>query len=283
MTKQRSKASLLGIALFLIATTLAAQVTEEWVVRYDGPASDYDRARAIAVDDAGNVYVTGYSDGLGTHDDYATVKYSTSGVEQWVARYDGLASGVDEPNAVAIDDTGNVYVTGYSAGSGTGYDYATVKYNPSGTEQWVARYDGPESYWDIAYAMAIDGAGNVYVTGRSCSSETSWDYTTVKYSQGPGVAEASPDVPGHRLEVTQLAPEPVITYTLSSSSSISLKVYDVTGKLVETLVSGSQDAGTHTITWDGKDDAGEPLSAGVYFLRFQSESCAQTVRLVMVR
>ncbi|TET21700.1 MAG: T9SS type A sorting domain-containing protein, partial [Candidatus Stahlbacteria bacterium] len=231
----------------------------------------------------GNVYVTGYSDGLGTHDDYATVKYSTSGVEQWVARYDGLASGVDEPNAVAIDDTGNVYVTGYSAGSGTGYDYATVKYNPSGTEQWVARYDGPESYWDIAYAMAIDGAGNVYVTGRSCSSETSWDYTTVKYSQGPGVAEASPDVPGHRLEVAQLTPEPVITYTLSSSSSISLKIYDVTGKLVRTLVSGSQGAGTHTACWDARNDSNQQVPAGLYFILLETADYRATGKLVVVR
>jgi len=237
----------------------------------------------MAIDGAGNVYITGYSDGLGTHDDYATIKYSTSGVKQWVARYDGPASGVDEPNAVAIDDTGNVYVTGSSGGSGTGYDYATVKYNPSGTEQWVARYDGPESYWDIAYAMAIDDAGNVYVTGTSCSSETSWDYATVKYSQGPGVAEASPDVPGHRLEVAQLAPEPVITYTLPSSSSISLKVYDVTGKLVRTLVTGSQDAGAHTVTWDGTDDAGRKLSSGLYFIRIAAPGFSRFAKVVMLR
>ena len=180
MSKQRAKASLVGMALFLFASTLAAQVTEEWVARYDGPASGQDGAHAIAIDGAGNVYVTGHSYSSETDCDYATVKYNSSGTEQWVARYNG--GGYDYATAMAIDGAGNVYVTGLSDGSETRDDYATVKYNTSGVEQWVARYDGPESYRDVAYAIAIDDAGNVYVTGGSGGSGTGEDYATVKYN-----------------------------------------------------------------------------------------------------
>ena len=48
-----------------------------------------------------------------THD-YATVKYNSSGIQQWVSRYEGPANGNDESKAMAIDDSGNVYVTGKS-------------------------------------------------------------------------------------------------------------------------------------------------------------------------
>lgn len=158
-----------------------AGIAQEWVVRYDGPGHGVDWSMAIAVDDSSNVYVTGGSRGIGTDDDYATIKYNDAGVEQWVERYNGPGNAVDYANAIVVDYAGHVYVTGYSAGSGTAYDYATVKYNSSGTEQWVARYNGPGNNWDWAYAIIADNEGNVYVTGHSEGSGTFQDYATVKY------------------------------------------------------------------------------------------------------
>jgi hypothetical protein len=60
-----------------------------------------------------------------------------------VIRYNGPASGTDRAKALAIDSAGNVYVSGYSTGSGTGYDYTTIKYNQNGNLVWLARYNGP--------------------------------------------------------------------------------------------------------------------------------------------
>ena len=69
--------------------------------------------------------------------------------------------------AAAVDAAGNVYVTGESAGAGFDFDYATIKYDPEGNELWVARYNGPGNGSDVASALAVDAAGNVYVTGQS--------------------------------------------------------------------------------------------------------------------
>jgi uncharacterized delta-60 repeat protein len=155
---------------------------EQWVRRYNGPADSSDAARAIAVDNEGNVYVTGSSAGDGTGGDYATIKYSSLGVEQWVQRYNGPANSSDRANAIAVDNEGNVYVTGYSVGDGTGNDYATIKYSSLGVEQWVQRYNGPSNNSDGATAIAVDNEGNVYVTGSSRGDGTDSDYATIKYS-----------------------------------------------------------------------------------------------------
>ncbi|MFQ5713209.1 MAG: SBBP repeat-containing protein [Candidatus Scalinduaceae bacterium] len=140
---------IMGWVFIFFGTTIPAdvaeaQVTEEWVSRYDGPATKFsiDVANDIALDAAGNVYVTGWSNG-GIGLDYATVKYDSSGNELWVARYNG--GGNDSANAIAVDGRGNVYVTGSSVGAvddrGRAFeDYATIKYSQScegGIEQLI--------------------------------------------------------------------------------------------------------------------------------------------------
>jgi len=156
---------------------------QQWVARYDGPAHDNERASAIAVDASGNVYVTGWSRTSKSANDYVTIKYDSSGQEQWVARYNGPGNGNDYARGIAVDDAGNIYVTGESFGSGTERDYATVKYNALGQEEWVARYNGPGNGVDAAYAIALDGSGNVYITGASLGTTfPDFDYATIKYN-----------------------------------------------------------------------------------------------------
>ena len=116
--------------------------------------------------------------------DYATIKYDSAGQQQWVSRYNGPANGVDFAEAVAVDSSSNVYVTGESAGQGTRNDFATVKYNSTGEEQWVVRYNGPANRDDQANAIAVDASGNVYVTGQSFDPNNGDDYVTIKYVQG---------------------------------------------------------------------------------------------------
>jgi len=157
-------------------------VTQEWVSRYNGPGYSYDYSKSLVVDNSGNVYITGWSTGNGTYYDYATIKYNSAGVQQWVQRYDGPGNDTDYVRSIAVDGQGNVYVTGGSIGNGTGYDYATIKYNSAGVQQWVARYNGPGNGNDEAYSLAVDDSGNVYITGKSIGIGTNSDYATIKYN-----------------------------------------------------------------------------------------------------
>ncbi|UOQ69026.1 SBBP repeat-containing protein [Hymenobacter volaticus] len=161
----------------------SASVSEAWAARYAGTGDSYDGAADVAIDANGSVYVTGFSLGSSSGYDYVTVKYNANGFQLWEVRYNGPANSDDVPTSLAVDGAGNVYVTGSSVGTGTRYDYATVKYSPDGQQRWVARYSGPANNEDLAASLAVDAAGNVAVTGASYNGlGSSYDYLTVKYT-----------------------------------------------------------------------------------------------------
>jgi len=156
-----------------------------WVARYNAHSNSFDGARAIAIDSNNNIYVTGKSEGIGTFYDYVTIKYSPDSNEAvWVARYNGPENGSDIPEAIAIDGSDNVYVTGSSMSSPGVFDYATIKYSPDSNQPtWIARYNSHSSGFGAACAVAVDSNNNIYVTGRSLSPTLdNTDYVTIKYA-----------------------------------------------------------------------------------------------------
>jgi len=164
---------------------------QQWVKRYNGPAGGVDIGRAIAVDPAGYIYVTGSSAVASGYSDCLTIKYDLNGDTLWTARYNGTGNKNDIAYAIAVDDSGNVYITGSTEGTvgthGIYEDYITIKYNTSGVQMWASQYNGPGGDFDAAYSVAVDGSGNVIVTGESgggssSSSDPYQDYATVKYS-----------------------------------------------------------------------------------------------------
>ncbi len=161
----------------------------QWSAIFNTPQNWIDDANAIAVDNTGNVYITGsvVKDAPFEYD-YLTAKFNTSGVLQWFVTYNGTANGVDMAKDIAVDASGNVYITGSSHGQkgnlyiiNTFADYVTIKYNTNGVQQWVARYNA-FNQGDDARSLALDAAGNVYVTGRSAAANGNQDWATIKYS-----------------------------------------------------------------------------------------------------
>lgn len=253
----------------------------QWLATYNGPVgSASDEAFAVAVPAAGGACVAGASIGEYWNYDYATVMYGPGGAQQWVARYNGPGNSVDEARDVVLDGSGNAYVTGISTGSGTSGDYATLMYGSSGALQWSIRYDGPEHAEDCAAAIAVDAAGNVYVTGYSPGSGTGDDYTTIKYVQTTGIEEE---------EGTPALTLSVVNNPASAGTRVSLAVaargvpgcrveaFDVDGRLVARLHDGPAPSGGE-IVWD----AGH-VPAGVYIIRATSGSLESTARLVLLR
>ena len=274
-----------------------------WVRRYNGPENGEDRANAIAVDDSGNVVVTGVvnqpgieataiDDPIGVsvttntaisaqlRADFGTVKYYPNGDTAWARIYNGPGNDIDGANALALDKSGNIYVTGHSAQSNTppqNFDYATIKYSPDGDEAWVIRYNGPADDDDDAQAIAVDDSGNVYVTGYSFGIGTDKDYATIKYIEIP--TEVKDEIPIDtkplKFALSQNYPNPFnanteIQYQIPEEGAVTVKVFNTLGQEVRTLVDAEQKAGRYAISWDGRDQKAQEVASGIYFCRLIS-------------
>ncbi|MBK7447379.1 MAG: SBBP repeat-containing protein [Ignavibacteria bacterium] len=148
---------------------------EQWNRRYNGSANFIDQARALVIDKSNNVYISGYATQAGTGYDFTTIKYDPFGNQIWLRKYNNGLNDVCED--MTIDKTGYIYLTGYSDGSGTDRDYATLKYDSSGNQLWAVRYDYSGVYPDYPSSLAVDILGSVFVTGQS-----NRDFLTVKHS-----------------------------------------------------------------------------------------------------
>ncbi len=159
-----------------------------WVSRYNGPGTDADVIKSMAIDSLGNVYVTGFAGGgsSGSSDSYnniTTIKYNTFGDTVWMRTYAGPGTATDEAHKLKIDENGNVYVTGKSfQGAAAQFDIVTIKYNADGTELWKKFFNGFDSDTDEGVDLAVDGGGNVFVTGTSdYGPPNDFDIITIKY------------------------------------------------------------------------------------------------------
>lgn len=163
--------------IFLLKANSSGQV--QWAVKA-GSAGD-ERATAVCVDNAGNVYITGYFQGTANFSgtsvtsaglqDVFVAKYNNAGALQWVRRAGG--TGADISSGIAVDNAGNVAVTGEfrntaDFGSVTlvadATDAFVCKYDASGTVLWAKKGAGPDNSRGLD--IAVDAAGNLYAMGQ---------------------------------------------------------------------------------------------------------------------
>ncbi len=155
---------------------------QAWQAYYNGTGNGGDYARAISIDQRGNIYVTGRSFGKGSQLDFATVKYNSTGIFQWAVRFNGPGNNIDYPSRIAVGVDGGVCVTGTSYTSNNSTDFATVYYDSNGIMQWYQIYNGEGNGYDRANDIKFDVYGNVYVTGTSQGKGSGFDFLTIKYS-----------------------------------------------------------------------------------------------------
>lgn len=137
----------------------------------------------LALAPSGYGYALGHSIHSGTSGDISLVKYSPDGVVQWITHFNGPDNLLDIPYRLALDDSENVLIAGYTTGDTTNRNFTVIKCDSSGTIRWVHYYNGSADLSDEATDVAVDAAGNVYATGFATETGTNFDITTLKLNR----------------------------------------------------------------------------------------------------
>jgi hypothetical protein len=145
---------------------------EAWITRYSPGSNLESYGNAITADDAGNVYVAGYTDPSLASSDWLVIKYNSSGIEQWADVFNGPDNGMDEAMDIVIAPNGNPTVCGYTYTlSATGGINAFIRqYNSNGGTVWTDTWSNPSfTGTDKAYGLEYISSGDLLVGGESAN------------------------------------------------------------------------------------------------------------------
>lgn len=255
---------------------------EQWVSRYNGVTNGNDNANSIQLDAAGNVFVAGVSRISGSFTDYAIIKYDNSGIRQWLRTYNGAGNQQDSITSSALDINGDIIVTGYITGSGTGKDIATIKYNSSGVMDWITVYNGIDNRDEVAYSVSVNNEDEVFVTGKVNTINSMDNLLTIKYSKISGI-QLNGNIINTDFILYDNYPNPFnpstqISFNLPVYSDVKLKVFDIKGNLVETIINSKLETGYHQVSFNASG-----ISSGLYFYKLEAGNFVQTKKMVFVK
>ena len=285
-----------------------------WALRAGG-VNEYDWGSGIAVDDADNVYITGFFDytayfgsyqliSNGYHDIFAA-KLDSDGNFLWATKAGGI--GGDQAWGIAVDTDANVYLTGFFYGSASfgthtvnGYGYFDIfaaKLDSDGN--WLCALSaGSVNDQDIGYGIAVDASANAYLTGCYEGTATFGLFTQTNAGDtdifvakiSPNVLaddEFAPAISGSSC-LTGAYPNPfnseiAILFKLDRAQIVQADIYNLKGQLIKTLCNGLKSAGDQHLVWSGDDNRGQPVSSGVYFVKLQTGGSVSIMKLVLVK
>lgn len=168
------------VATILYNATTGAMFTSN---RISGGTGTFYEVSDAVLDASGNLYIVGsYATLLGDVD-IKVIKINSSYTLDWEETYSGpVTGGEDKGNAVRVDGSGNVYVTGYVTRSGQGKNAILLKYNSSGVLQYDREYNGMANGDDAGNSLTFNTLGDVYIAGYTHETNTSGkDYLTMSY------------------------------------------------------------------------------------------------------
>jgi sugar lactone lactonase YvrE len=239
----------------------------------------------IAFDSVGNLYIADTKNNCIRRVDTNGIISTIAGTT--VAGYSGdggpaVLASLNEPVDVAVGPDDNLYIADSNNHCVRMVDGAGVIFTVAGTGG-VPGYSGDGANATLAQlnmptGIGLDALGNVFI-----ADTFNHRIRVVVNQPTPVGATPTGGVSLYANHPNPFSPSTTIEYSAEKATPVSLRVYNVEGKLVRTLVDGERRAGTRAVSWDGRDDSGRAVSSGVYFYRIDSGRVSQTRRMVLLK
>lgn len=258
--------------------------TRLWVQTYNGTADGNDTAYSAILLPNGFAAATGRSKELlnsNVVDAIVTMVIDSADVV-WIDKFYGSDNLGAVPAEMITDAQGNIYVCGYEIKTGGTTNGCLIKYNSGGHLIWNISYDGAAGLNDKFTSLALDINGDLLAAGQTFTSASNSNYLLIKYHDiTTGITSSTETVKDFYLG--QNYPNPFnpttsLQYAVGSRQFITLKVYDVLGNEVATLVNEEKPAGEYEIEFNASN-----LSSGVYFYKLTAKNFTQTKKMMLLR
>jgi hypothetical protein len=191
---------------------------------------------------------------------------------------------------ITPDGAGGAFITWQDKRSGN-WDIYAQRVDASGNALWT-----PDGVAICTTAgdqrspqLTADGAGGAIITWEDHRNDESYDVYAGRITVGgtidvPFTPKAAVVVTG----LSQNAPNPFnpltrIKFTVAVSGEVSLRIYDIAGRVLRTVVDGWRDAGEYSEVWDGRADDGSVLPSGVYFYSLKTGEVVATHKMVLLK
>jgi hypothetical protein len=237
----------------------------------------------VAADTENNVIITGYG-ATGDNWDYVTRKLSPYGNEIWLKMFDSELNLNDFASSLVTDKDNNIYITGGTYGTISGGNCYTVKYSQNGDLMWVQEWDAPNSEFETASGIFVDDSSNIFIAGDAADSANGYNIFLLKIKQvtSTGINENVNVLP-LTYTLNQNYPNPfnpttTIRYTVPSESFVSIKIYDVLGNEIQTLVNEEKQAGSYEVEFNGSN-----LASGMYICEMKAGGYTNSCKMLALK
>ena len=253
-----------------------------WAKTYGG--QDSDRGYSVEQTNDGGYVIAGYTKSFGSGNaDIYIIRTDSIGDTLWTRTFGGDSNEIAY-SVQQTQDKGYI-IAGYTESFGAGKsDFWLIRTDSLGDTIWTRTFGGSEQ--DEAYCIQQTSNGGYIVSGFTKSfSVGGSDVYLIKIESDAGIEENSFS---DNFFVCQSNPNPFINkttikYEIPRSCNVNISIYNALGARIKVLLNERQNAGTHAITWNGRDASGNKVSSGFYFLRLEADGNRETRKLLLLR
>lgn len=202
-------------------------------------------------------------------------------------RYDTglLYSGIDEERTITVDDDVNLVLQIVAPGTTLNHptDYShDIRLGLWNGNAWSVDYNTGSGY--VTGDGDFDFTDGLRISGISASDGVTWTSESGAFGSEPTAVPDAAILQLHQNSPNPFNPRTTIAFSMSETAPVTLRVYDVGGRLIATLLEGAQfGPGRHETVWDGRDFDGRAAAAGKYIYRIDAAGSSEARGMVLVR